>query len=255
MFLNSNKIKNRKISSAYQENYFLDDDRKINFEEVLEYYHKETKHFTNSVYEGTNLNLILKIKGFEKNYEIQIDSNKEEKYQTIYNLSKKILKFRQNSLLQKFRATKNVTFKILNKDIFIEILNDEIYIRYYNEMSHYKDFKVEKIILKDECFYFSSSSRKEKILAQNISDKEFLFELIDKKIEYKKQKKIPFYLFIVFVTLFGLNGWFDFCCMNNLFVEVTSTLSSILLLVWIVVYPLIKFVVQPINDKKIKENE
>jgi hypothetical protein len=260
VFLNSDTIKKRVISFENGSDYFKDDENIIKFGDIISYYHQETKQFTNSVYEGNELNFTLFLKNQTKPYIIKIDSNKKDKYKQIYNLSHEIASFRSKNILKEFEENKFVEFGTLNDFKLILSKENILKIKYLNNKNHYEPFVVYKVkIQKNLLILESENGRKESIFANNISDIALFLELISKESYffdesqkiYKKEKKLYFFM-IGLLVVFGLNGYFEFCCMENDFIDVVSSLSMILLGVVVLTSPVFWFV-RKWNDKKMEE--
>ncbi|MDZ7819482.1 MAG: hypothetical protein U5K55_13155 [Aliarcobacter sp.] len=227
MFLNSDTIKKRVISFEEETSYFKDDETIIKFEDIIAFYHQETMQLTNSVYEGTKLKFTLFLKNQIKPYIIEIDSNKKEKYKQIYNLSYEIASFRTKNILKEFEEKETIEFLTLNDFKFILSKDNFLKLEYLGNKSHYEPFVVHKVKMQKNFLLFESENeRKESVFANNISDIALFLKLISKvnyfedesqKI-YKKEKKLYFFMMSLLV-IFGLNGYFELCCMDNDFIE------------------------------------
>lgn len=261
MFLNSDTIKKRKISFEEGNDYFKDDENIIKFEDIIAFYHKETMQLTNSVYEGNELKFTLYLKNQTKPYIIKIDSNKKDKYKQIYNLSYEIANFRAKDILKVFEE-KSIEFQTLNDFKLILSKENILKIEYLNNKNHYEPFTVKSVKMQKNLLVFESENgRKESVFANNISDIALFLQLISKEAYffdesqniYQKEKKLYFFMMGLLVV-FGLNGYFEFCCMENDFVDIVSSLSMILLGVVVLTSPVFWFV-KKWNDKKMEEEK
>ena len=260
MFLNSDSIKKRVISFEKGSDYFKDDEQIIKFEDITAFYHQETMQLTNSVYEGNELKFTLHLKNLIKPYIIKIDSNKKDKYKQIYNLSYEIATFRTKSILKKFEKNEAVEFMTLNNFKLILSKDNILKLEYLGDKNHYEPFVVNKVKMQKNLLIFQSQDKREEMIYTNsISDVALFLQLIStqnyfidesQKI-YKKEKKIYFFMMGLLV-IFGLNGYFEFCCMDNDFIDVISSLSMIMLGVVILTSPLFWFV-SKWNERKIKD--
>ena len=259
MFLNSDTIKKRVISFESGSDYFKDNETIIKFEDIISYYHQETMQLTNSVYEGNELKFTLYLKNQAKPYIIKIDSNKKDKYKQIYNLSYEIATIRAKNILKEFEEG-SVEFQTLNDFKLVLSKQNILELQYLGNKNYYEPFVVKSVKMQKNFLIFESEkARKESAFANNISDIALFLELISKenyfidesqKI-YKKERKL--YLFMMgLLVIFGLNGYFDFCCMDNHFIDVVSSLSMIMLGVVIFTSPAF-FLAKKYNDKKIQE--
>jgi hypothetical protein len=259
VFLNSDSIKKRVISFEKGSDYFKDDEQIIKFEDITTFYHQETMQLTNSVYEGNELKFTLHLKNLIKPYIIKIDSNKKEKYSQIYNLSYAITSFRAKNILKEFEE-KSIEFQTLNDFKLILSKENILELQYLGNKNHYEPFIVHKIKMQKNLLIFQSQNkRQETIYANSISDialflqeisKQNYFEDESQKI-YKKEKKL-YFIMMGLLIIFGLNGYFEFCCMDNDLVDIISNLSMILLGVVILTSPVFWFV-RKWNNKKIEE--
>lgn len=260
MFLNSDTIKKRKISFEKESDYFKDDESIIKFEDITAFYHQETVQVTNSVYEGTKLKFTLFLKNQIKPYIIEIDSNKKDKYKQIYNLSYEIATFRTKNILKEFEEKEAIEFLTLNDFKLILSKDNILKLEYLENKSHYEPFVVHKVKMQKNLLIFQAQNkRQETISANSISDIVLFLQLIStlnyfidesQKI-YKKEKKL-YFIMMGLLVVFGLNGYFEICCMDNDFVDVVSSLSMILLGVVIFTSPVFWFA-RKWNDKKMEE--
>lgn len=261
MFLNSDSIKKRVISFENESDYFKDDEQIIRFEDIISYYHQETAQFTNSVYEGRELKFTLYLKNQTKPYIIEIDSNKKEKYTKIYNLSYTISSFRARNILKELEEKRVVEFMTLNDFKLLLSKENVLKVEYLDNKNHYEPFVVYKVKMQKNLLIFESQNkRQETIYTNSISDIAIFLKLIStqnyfedesQKI-YKKEKKL-YFIMMSLLVIFGLNGYFEICCMDNDFIDIISSLSMIMLGVVILTSPVFWFVGKW-NDKKI-ENE
>lgn len=261
MFLNSDTIKKREISFERGSDYFKDDENIIKFEDITAFYHQETMQLTNSVYEGNELKFTLYLKNQTKPYIIKIDSNKKEKYRQIYNLSCEIATFRAKKILEEFEE-KSIEFLTLNDFKLILSKENILKIEYLNNKNHYEPFVVKSVKMQKNLLIFESEKgRKESVFANSISDIALFLQLISKESYffdesqkiYQKEKKL-YFLMMGLLVIFGLNGYFEFCCMENDFVDGVSSLSMILLGVVVLTSPVFWFV-RKYNDKKMEEEK
>jgi hypothetical protein len=259
VFLNSDTIKKRVISFEEETGCFKDDESIIKFEDIIAFYHQETMQLTNSVYEGTKLKFTLFLKNQSKPYIIEIDSNKKEKYTQIYNLSNSIATFRVKNILEVFEEKKVIEFMTLNDFKLILSKDNILKLEYLGNKNHYEPFVVHTVKMQKNLLIFQSQNkRQEMIYANSISDIALFLQLISKenyfedesqKI-YKKEKKL-YIIMMSLLVIFGSNGYFDLCCMDNDFIDIISSLSMIMLGVVILTLPVFWFV-RKWNDKKVK---
>jgi hypothetical protein len=232
--------------------FFKYDEQSIMFEDIAAYYHQETKHFTNGIYEGTNLRLTLKLKNRVKPYTIEINGNQEQKYKAIITLSQAIASYRTKKILEAIESQIPVVFESLN-GLKIEYRNNEFLL---------SDTPVKAVLEKNILYFECKDGKKEKIYADTISDIACLMQLLSTKNYFRnntrqiEQKNRRLYIvFMIFLVLFGLNGFFELCCMKFLFVDVISTLSMILLGVVVFTAPMYLLVARANAKKTEKEYE
>lgn len=259
MFLNSDSIKKRIISFENESDYFKDDESIIKFEDIIAYYHQETMQLTNSVYEGNELKFTLYLKNKIKPYIIKIDSNKKDKYKQIYNLSYSITSFRAKKILKEFEEKDYIEFLTLNDFKLILSKDNILKLQYINNKNHYEPFVVHKVKMQKNLLIFESlNKRQERIYANSISDIALFLQEISKqnyfideseKI-YKKEKKLYFIMMFLLI-IFGLNGYFEICCLDNDFVDIISSLSKLLLGIVILTFPVF-WLLAKWNERKIQ---
>ncbi|MFA9238998.1 MAG: hypothetical protein ACEQSQ_03770, partial [Candidatus Paceibacteria bacterium] len=104
----------------------------------------------------------------------------------------------------------------------------------------------------------SLNKRQERIYANSISDIALFLQEISKqnyfideseKI-YKKEKKLYFIMMFLLI-IFGLNGYFEICCLDNDFVDIISSLSKLLLGIVILTSPIF-WLLAKWNERKIQ---
>lgn len=256
MFLNTDNIKKKNITYNQNDLFFMQGDKKIDFENITSYFHKETRVTTNSVYEGIKLEFGCRVLNREDNIKFLIDSNKDVKYKTIYSISLALEKYRYSRLNDEYKATQKMTFETWNNLFDIVLEGESISINYKGEKSHYKPMKVNKITQQENIIIFHGNGRTQVVYVQDIADYKLFLELCIKIISIElnkndsKLKSIFWKYFIIFIVVFGINGWFKLCCMDNEVIETTSILSSILLGVWAIIYPIQRFIIEPLNNRK-----
>ncbi len=260
MFLNSDTIKKRKISFEDGTDYFKDDESIIKFEDIIAFYHQETRQLTNSVYEGKELKFTLYLKNQIKPYIIKIDSNKKDKYKQIYNLSHAIASFRAKKIFKEFEEKEVIEFLTLNDFKLILSKDNILKLQYINNKNYYESFVVHKIKMQKNILIFESlTKRQETIYVNSISDIALFLQEISKQSYfmdesqkiYKKEKKI-YFIMMGLLVIFGLNGYFEICCMDNDFIDIISSLSMILLGVVILTSPVFWFLGKW-NERKIED--
>ena len=262
MFLNNiDTIKKRKLTYQDGDNFFLDDGKKYHFKDITSYYHIEIEHFTNSIYQGNELDLSLTFKDIEKPYIIHIKSNHEEKYKTVYKLSHGIANYREKYLMQNYNDTKELRFKSFSNDFDIVIKDQDIYVEYLNPI-HNQGFKIEKIYLIDKHIELVGDKQKEKIAINQISDKLLFLKTIPEFIamEFKvpfhikvMAEVMPIFWILYFAYIILLGGSFllhRFCCQEipkNNYTEIAAVL-----LIFTVIMMLFGYITEPLEKRKRK---
>lgn len=259
MFLNSDTLKNRTVSYSNGNEFFKDDELVIRFEDIFAYYHQETAHIINGVYEGTKLRFTLKLQNEPKPYTIEIDSNKEEKHKNIYTLSYAIASFRAKKIEDAIKNNQIVEFESL-QNFTLQYSSSGLNLTYTDKKSHYLPFEIIKIQLQKNILKFEGSNKRdEQCYANVVSDSAVFLKLIEKLPIFSdetntiktKETKL-YFIFMGIVTVFGLNGFFEVCCMKNDILEILSTLSMILLGIVIITSPFY-WIADKFNQKKLKK--
>jgi len=260
MFLNNiDTIKKRKLTYQDGDDFFIDDGKKYHFKDITLYYHIEIEHFTNSIYQGKELDFRLTFKDVDKPYIIHIESNHEEKYKTIYKLSHAIASYREKYLMQNYNDTKELKFKSFGSDFDIVIKDKDVYVEYLNPI-HNKGFKIEKIYLIDKHIEVVGDKQKEKISINQISDKLLFLKTIPEFItmEFKvpwhikiMAKIAPIFWSIYFAYIILLGGSFllhRFCCEEipkNSYTEIAGGF-----LIFTTIMMLLGYIAEPAQRRK-----
>lgn len=256
MFLNSDTIKKRIITFHKEHNYFEDDGFIIKFEDITAFFHQEKMQMTNGVYEGVELTFTLELKEQIKPYIIKIDSKKEEKYKLIYTISNAISGYRTKKILGDLAQNQTTEFKTLNNFKLIFSNKGILEIVYIDR----KSFAVKKAKMQKNLILFEGDDNyREVIYANTISDISLFLQLlsqqnyfIDESQKIILKEKKQYMVMMSLLGIFGLNGYFKFCCMENDIIEVVSSLSQIMLGVFILTFPFFWLAGQ-FNFKKMKE--
>ncbi|MDD2652227.1 MAG: hypothetical protein PHX44_04165 [Sulfurimonas sp.] len=254
MFLNSDTIKKRAIRFDEANDYFEDDGRTIRFEDILSFYHQEIMQVTNSVYEGTKLVFTLYLKNDTKPYIVEIDSNKEDKYKTIYTISNAIARYRAKKILANLQNGQGEVFETL-RDFNLSFENGVLELCYTKNRFAVQKVKLQKNLLVLEC----EDGSKETLYANSISDIGIFLQIVSTKDFFsdetdtiKKRDDKAYFVLMALMAFFGINGFFDICCMQNDVLEGVSRLSQVMLGVFIMTAPVF-WLSSKSNYKKMKK--
>lgn len=266
MFLSKDSIKKRKIVHQNSDEFFYDDVSKYLFSDITSHYHSETSHYTNSVYQGTSLLFTVTFRDVEKPYRIEIDSNKEEKYKTVYLLSFAIASYRTKNIRQAFEEAQEIRFATLDSfDIVLK--NGSVYLEYRSASSHHKPLKVEKILQSydKKSLEFMMQNRLEHIEINSISDKMPFLELCSKVVALE-EKPLTFFqkamqaimplatkLYLLYITTFGTAYFLHRFCCESIPINGWTETGGILLVFTAIMYVLINFFVVPHEIQKREE--
>jgi hypothetical protein len=258
MLLNSDTIKDKNFTFNKNDEYFFDGEQRIEFENITSYYHQETSQTTNNIYEGTKLRVVLHIKYFQKPYIIEIDSKKEEKYKLVYTLSFAIAQYRKKKILEELAFKKKVVFQTQNYFVLEFEESGTLKLIYQDKKSYYQPFMVQKVKLEKHLITFigADKSEEEFIYAYTISDISLFFELMsaqsyfsDETLAKEKRETKLSYMLMILIVLFGVNGYFEACCMENDFVEFVSDISLFLVKLTLLLAPF-GIIAHLVNNKK-----
>jgi hypothetical protein len=254
MFLNSDTIKDKNFTFNKNDEYFFDGEQRIEFENITSYYHQETSQTTNNIYEGIKLRVVLHIKYFQKPYIIEIDSNKEEKYKLVYTLSLAITQYRKKKILEELAFKKKVVFQTQNHFV-LEFEESGTLKLIYED---YQPFTVQKVKLEGYLItlFGADKSEEEFIYAYTISDISLFVELMnaqsyfsDETLAKEERETKLSNMLIILIVIFGVNGYFEVCCMENDFVEFVSDLSLFLVKLTLLLAPF-GIIAHLVNNKK-----
>lgn len=259
MFTDRDTLKKRAIVHENGDTFFYDDDIKYLFSDITSHYHQETLHYTNSVYQGTSLLFTVTFQDAEKPYRIEIDSNKEAKYKSVYLLSFAIATYRAKMLRKAFDEGCEVRFATL--DVFaIVIKNGDMFLEYPNKTP----IKVEKILQSHDKkeLEFIAQETKEHINLNSISDKMLFLELCSKVVPLEEKPldifqkalqaitPIATKLYLLYIATFGTAYFFGRFCCEDILVNGWSETGGILLIFTAIMYTLMHFFVVPHEIKK-----
>lgn len=265
MFVGRDTLKKRSIVHEEGDEFFYDDGVKYLFSDITSYYHQETLYYTNSVYQGTSLLFTVTFKKVAKPYSIEIDSNKEAKYKTVYLLSFAIATYRAKMLRKAFEEGYEVRFATL--DVFSIVIKDgNIFLKYHDK----PNVRIEKITQSyDEKYLeFTTQDRDERIRVGSISDKLLFLELCSQVVPLEKKPlsvlqktwqnitSLGMKLYLLYIATFGTAYFLGrFCCEDMPQNGWTET-GAVLLIFTAIMYTLMHFFVVPHEiEKREKEME
>jgi len=259
MFVGRDTLKKRVIVHENGDTFFYDDGVKYLFSDTTSHYHQETFHYTNSVYQGTSLLFALTCKDREKPYRIEIDSNKEAKYKTVYLLSFAIATYRAKMLRKAFEEGCEVRFATL--DVFSIVIKDG---NIFLECQNKKPIKVEKIIQSHDKkeLELMAQETKERIHLNSISDKMLFLELCSQVVPLEEKPldifqkalqtitPIATKLYLLYIATFGTAYFLQRFCCEDIPQNGWTETGGILLLFTAIMYTLIHFFVVPHEIEK-----
>lgn len=265
MFANRDTLKKRAIVHEEGDEFFYDDGVKYLFSDITSYYHQETLHYTNSVYQGTSLLFTVTFATLEKPYRIEIDSNKEAKYKSVYLLSFAIATYRAKMLRKVFEEGCEVRFATL--DVFDIILkNSNMFLEYQNKTS----IKIEKILQSHDKrgLEFIAQETKESIELNSISDKMVFLELCSQVVPLETKPlgvlqktwqnitSVGMKLYLLYITTFGTAYFLGRFCCEDIPQNGWMETGAVLLIFTAIMYTLMHFFVVPHEiGKREKEME
>lgn len=259
MFIGRDTLKKRAIIHENSDEFFYDDDIKYLFSDITSHYHSETSHYTNSVYQGTSLLVTVTFLDVEKPYRIEIDSNKEAKYKSVYLLSFAIAAYRAKILRKAFEEGCEVRFATL--DVFgIVIKEGDMFLEYPNKTP----IKVEKILQSHDKrgLEFIAQETKERINLNSISDKVVFLELSSQVLPLEEKSlsliqkalqtitPIARKLYLLYITTFGTAYFLGRFCCEDIPVNGWSETGAILLIFTAIMYTLMHFFIVPHEIEK-----
>lgn len=262
MFAGRDTLKKRSIVHEEGDEFFYDDGVKYLFSDITSYYHQETLCYTNSVYQGTSLLFTVTFKKVAKPYSIEIDSNKEAKYKTVYLLSFAIATYRAKMLRKAFEEGYEVRFATL--DVFSIVIKDgNIFLKYHDK----PNVRIEKITQSyDEKYLeFTTQDRDERIRVGSISDKLLFLELCSQVVLFEKEPlgvlqttwqnitSFGMKLYFVYIVVFGFYYIIQPFCCEDMPQNGWSETGAILLVFTTIMYVLMRFFVLPQEIKKRKK--
>lgn len=265
MFANRDTLKKRAIIHENSDEFFYDDSVKYLFSDITSHYHQETLHYTNSVYQGTSLLFTVTFATLEKPYHIEIDSNKEAKYKSVYLLSFAIAAYRAKMLRKAFEEGCEVRFATL--DVFSIVIKDgNIFLEYQNKTP----IKIEKILQSHDkrSLEFIAQDAKESIELNSVSDKMVFLELCSQVVPLE-EKSLHFFqkimqkitplatkLYLLYIVTFGTAYFLQRFCCEDIPQNGWTETGGILLIFTAIMYTLMHFFVVPHEiEKREKEME
>lgn len=258
MFLNKDSIQKRLLCFEQHTTYFEDDAKRIAFEDCTAYFHEEVRQVTNGVYEGTSLKLTLYLKDSPQPYALEIDSNKQEKYKTVYQISHAIAAYRTKALLEKIQEQQTVVFETLNGLVFT-YANGVVRFCVKSGPEHEDFYEAQTIRLQKNSLVCQSKGKRASVLLQRVSDGVLFVHLVaslpcfkDESHAKIRRERWLYAIFMGLLVLFGLNGFFAFCCMEAGIIKGISELCRVLLGVVLLVSPAY-WLVGKSNEKKMKK--
>jgi len=285
VFLNVDSFKKKQVLFNRGEDYFTIDGVRKEFIDIAAFFCSSTEHFTNQVYEGNSLRVMLQFTEAQQLECYEVDSNHQEHYSLLHHIAAAIETFRRERLETSYKNGETVSFVIKgeNKSLCLQdsalFLDDErvkslvidtndknpqlefvlpartiVVERYANDL--YVELNGEQ---PPEEVNFSVHSLFVKLPA--ISDSALFLELASKilptthKLPSKKERNLS-RIFICTIAIFGINGWLEMgtgygLLMDNRLVEIFSDVASFLLAIWLFLRPFF-WLVDRSNGKKME---
>ena len=257
MFLNVDSFKKKQLSFNQADDYFTIDGVRKQFVDVTAFYRSSTEHFTNQVYQGNSLSVMLQFVDAQQLEIYEVDSNHREHYQLLHRVTNAIEVFRRELLLNRYRNGEEISFSV-NSEQKLFRLN--------GTMLFFGDELVKSLVIDDN----SKQPQLEMVLSDysqfvkpsTISDSALFIELVLTILPttYKQPSKAEKYLprlFVCSVVLFGINGWLGLgigygLLMDHRLVEIFSFGASFILAIWLILRPFF-WLVHRSNGKRIEQ--
>lgn len=259
MFINTDTLKNRNIVYNDQESCFYDNDSKISFDSIQAYYKGETSHYTNSFYEGKELDIELLLEDTQKMYRLAITTNKMEKYKIVDTLSEAISSYRFQKIKELYVQTGRIVFHTKFDYYDFVVGSKGVEVVFKNKKAHKGSFRVKQIYQYEGYVELRGEKKKVQVLSSLISDRIVFLALSSGMVEViigKPKMKIEKYLWMAFVA-FGINGVVEYSfrvsLLDNIaWIKDVSMLSAIILGVVVMTAPAY-WLVAKLNDKKLAQ--
>lgn len=278
MFLDENSLENTPLALADSSDALLLNGERIGFEEVVDFFHSFKEHYLNQVYEGKTQEVELRFNNGRENWLACVDSKPTHAhhYATLYQIANHLTLYRQNLQKIAHQQGQTVAFNSKNQRFTLHLTGNNLSLT-----DHQKNqiWPVTQVIRKGFGLTLKGKHhfQKRRLKLQDISDHISLQLLIQQNItprhgqeqdqdqgfcyldgDFQPEKTGTFLTFgaMGIFVLLGLNGWFEWCCVDNDWIAIPSTLSGVFLAIFLFMFALRLILVNPrARAQKERENQ
>ena len=251
------------------DDFFILNDKKIEFFTINAIYLQATSYSTNSVYEKRDTLITIRLEN-DTEIVLKADTRDLEEYKNLENLRESITSYRYKQLHRKYLQNDTISFCLKNDEYSLVFRDKKLFVE-FNRVKRPRsiDFQVIIIEQNQQILKLKGLDEKEIISFWFISDTELFVKLAESLVEYitayeTMQKKALFNAkiykyFMMFCIPFGLNGMSEMFFDNSLFpniesIQNLSLLAGILLWITILTAPFSIFVNKVNFNKHQREN-
>ncbi len=258
-------FKKENIEYKLKNDFFTYGDKVINFSDINAIYTQGTTHFTNSVYEKTNLDTTLVIQD-SQNIKLTANSRDMQKYKTLSDLSESIEASRYKRLQVEYLKNSHLVFSVISGEFELVFEDGKLFVKYVkSKRPNSVEFEVKSIKHLQNSLLLKGLVENENISLGSISDKTLFILLAGKTVEYimpsenstiKREATLWKYFYII-TTVFGINGLAEIWFKTSLFrhtepIATLSLIAGILLGVVIITSPMY-WLVHKLNVRKVQK--
>ncbi|WP_114416226.1 hypothetical protein [Marinospirillum perlucidum] len=239
----------------------------IPFDEVKNFYQKFTEVYVNHIYMGKLLEVELHFHTDRKPFTACVDTRHPYDYARLYQLAYHLSEYRQQQLQHHYQQGETQHFPERVGRYTLSLKGPQLSLidQQNEDASNPHGWMVTQAIkLQGNLLVKGSSGQKVHFNLQAFSDAEALlsflskvpvFEDADRQLTHNNQTfgRLSLIGLLVF-TAFAVNGWFELCCLDSLWIEVPSLLAQILLPVTLMVQLVQWAWLQP-SQRKQKQRE
>ncbi len=271
MNINTKQILQGQLQYEGGEHRFLLDGESVHFDEVEHFFQRITEHYQYSVYTGKTVNLHLVFYGDRPSLQIEAKTPEYDVYGVVFRLSEFLADYRFQKMQKIHQQGECLSFSIRQKRFryYLTLQSEDLtFVEICPRLDlpdEHQRHKVEQILLQDSIFRFCFAGGGSKTVpSAAIADVSVFFVLISATplLCLFPEKKNPRFeracniVWLLLLLLFALNGWFEFCCMDLLWIQLPSVLAKIIVMIGMILTPVSFFVTNPFNSRsKAREAE
>ena len=246
MFLNQDDLANTDLRLEPTDPAFWLNGERIEFDAISVVFEQQTDHYFSQVYQGKTLTLELQFNDGRSPWRVSVDNKPihAHHYAAMFQLAHRISAYRQHKIQVAHKKGEPVYFRTRQPDYQLKLIGHQLSLI---DHAHNADHRVVEVVQQNHHLIIKTQSgQTQRFALAALSDSETLLGLIHHQAWFKEGEghhaKQTLWILALSLSLFlvvGLNGWFEWCCMDWLWVEIISKFASLILIFAVMFLPVL----------------